>query len=327
MATTQPQFPIINVVPPGFRVTDDAIKAAAERGGFIRVGGNQAGRRTLSGAKRAWSSDKPEENRSIFLLDYRVTGTPENVTTALQYAGVAEDEINRAIANAVTRENYQTTKAEEYQAELDRYAATRRTKPAVEGYDWEQILWFGQNIKSAQIGTKTGEARGAVAVGGRAGTTESLADKLRKLGPGKVLDVSNMDLATGKGVRTVPAPKTAKSGKFGTNRVPIISNKVDQYVRALELAYGADAQIQFAQDIQQVRQALTMPGAQMAAPQGQGVTQVRPPSPPRVPSPALGATIAPAPTFQAPRVTTPRIGTIGGAGLADIPPISPLTRQ
>lgn len=323
MATTQPQFPPMNVIPAGFRWTTEAATAAAEKGSFLRVGGDTVTRRTLSGAKKSWARDKPEENRSIFLLEHRITGTPENVRTALQYAGFSEDEINRAIANAITAENYQTTKAADYDAELARYAATRRTKPAVEGYDYEQILWFGQNIKSAQIGTKTGEARGAVAVGGRAGPTESLADKIRKLGADKVLDVSNMDVNTGKGVRTVPTPKTAKSGKFGTKRVPIISNNIDKYVRALELAYGADARTQFAQDIQQVSNALMGPGAPVPVQGGQTVPMPRAPSPAR----PVGATVAPAPTFQPPRVTTPRVGTMGGAGLAEIPPIAPLTRQ
>lgn len=321
MAATQPQFPTINVVPAGFRWNDDAAKTALERGTFLRVGGQSVGRRTLSGARRAWASDDPEENRTIFLIFHRITGTPENVRAALQYAGFSAADIDEAIAGAVTRENYQTTMAQAVQDELARHANTRRTKPQVEGYDWEQIVWFGQNIKSAQIGTKTGEARGAVATGGRAGAGDTLAEKLRKLGQGKVLDVSNMDLATGKGVRSIPAPKTAKSGKFGYDigRVPIISNNLDKYVRALELAYGGDVRTIYAQHIGQVRAALG------GAPAGAG--GVRAPSPPR----ATGAVIAPPPQFiavgGAPRVATPRgggVGTIGGAGLVAVPPVGAL---
>src|SRR4030042_5798810 len=103
MAATQPQFPpTINVIPAGFRWNREAAKTAAERGAFIRVGGAQIGRRTLTGARRAWARADPEENRTIFLLDHRVTGTPEAVRTALQYAGFSDADINAAIANAVT---------------------------------------------------------------------------------------------------------------------------------------------------------------------------------------------------------------------------------
>ncbi|MEO6066737.1 MAG: hypothetical protein ABIQ41_02005, partial [Gemmatimonadales bacterium] len=210
------------------------------------------------------------------MLDYRITGTPANVRTALEYAGFQDADINKAIAGAVTRDNVDTTMKAAYDAEIARHAALRRDKPAVEGYGFEQLLWFAQNLKSAKIGTKAGETRGVV-TGGKGGGGDSLAEKLRKLGPGKVLDVSNMDLATGKGVRSIPAPKTDKSGKFGTTRLPIISNKIDQYVRALELAYGVEAVRTYDADIQQVRQALR--GAPPAVPRA-GAARV--PSPPRV---------------------------------------------
>jgi len=317
---TQPQFPTINVVPAGFRWTPDAAKTAQERGAFLRVGGQAVGRRTLSGARRAWAKlDNPDESRTIFLLAHRITGTPENVSTALNYAGFPQADINAAIAGAITRDNFQSTMAQAFNDEIARHAATKRVKPQAEGYEWDQILWFGQNIKSAQIGTKPGELRGAVVAGGKAGAGDSLAEKLRKLGPGKVLDVSNMDLATGKGVRSIPSPKTAKSGKFGTTRIPIISNKLDTYVRALELAYGADARTTYAQDVEQVRLALTGAPALAAVP--------RAPSPTRVP----GAVIAPAPQFAlaggVPRLATPRgVGTLGGAGLAGIPALATLNR-
>jgi hypothetical protein len=253
---------------------------------------------------------------TIFNTQYRITGTPEAVRTALTYAGFPAQQVEAAIADSISRDNFQVGKRGAYEAELAAHAARRHEKPTVEGYDWNQILWFGQHIKDAQIATKTGEARGGVAAGGRAGPGESIAVKLQKLGAGKVLDVSNMDLATGKGVRSVPAPKTAKSGKFGTQRIPIISNDLARYVRALELGYGADAAAKYADDIAAVRQALSAGGVPAPV--------ARPPSPARVP----GATLAAAPQFvpAIPRAATPRgtvpVPTLGGAGFPAIPALA-----
>ena len=135
---------------------------------------------------------------------------------------------------------------------------------------------------------------------------------------------------TGKGVRTIAAPKTAKSGKFGTARVPIVSNDVGKYVRAIELAYGGDGAANYAQDIQVVRQALSNAGLPAAA-------VPLPTTAPRVPSPVRtaasvavpGANLAPAPQFaEVPQIASPgtRRGTAtqGGAGLPQIPPIANL---
>lgn len=331
MATTLP-FPTINVVPAGFRWSQGAAQKALEKGLFLRVGGPQVTRRFLSGAKRSWASTKPEENQTIFHTEYRITGTPEAVRTALQYAGVDAATINAVLATAISSANYTTTAADLYNQEIAQHNATRGNKPQTEGYEFEQILWFGKNIKSAVIQTKTGEQKGAVTAHGRAGGAgESLADKVRKLAPGKVLDVSNMDLNTGKGVRTVTAPKTAKSGKYGSGRVPIISNDAERYVRAIRLAYGADGETAYAADIALVRGALGGDAGRLpaftVAPPARMPSPGRAPSPPRVP----GATLAPAPVFTAagtavPRIASPRVGALGGGGLPAIPALGNLLR-
>jgi hypothetical protein len=287
----------------------------------------------LSGAERQWNKPEPEANQTIFHTQYRITGTPQAVSTALTYARVPPEDIQRVLNTAIKRDNYQTTMKREYEEELLAHAALKGQKPAAEGYEWGQILWFGKNIKTAVIATKTGEQRGAAVAAGRAGASDSLSDKIRKLGQGKVLDVSNMDLMTGKGVRSVPAPKTAKSGKFGTGTVPIISNDFNKYVRAIQLAYGPEGEQRFANDIAMVRQALgNVAGLQTQAPLVGGLPVAQPspryaqvaPVAPVVP----GATLAPLPQFQAatvvPRTLSPRVGTVGGAQLANIPALTGL---
>ena len=339
MATQLP-FPTINVVPAGFRWSAEAAQKAAQKGAFLRVGGPQVTRRYLSGVKRSWTSAKPEENQTIFHTGYRITGTPDAIRTALLYAGVAQNEVENVLATAITRDNYATTKRQEVEAELAAHNQAKQAKPIAEGYEWAQILWFGQNIKTAVISTKTGEQKGPVASPGRGGAGDTLADKIKKLGQGKVLDVSNMDINTGKGVRSVPAPKTAKSGKYGTGRVPIISNDVNKYIRAIQLAYGAEGEQAYAQDIGVVRQALSNIGGPAIAGQqaGQGMNmafgqqgQQGRTEAPRVPSPLQpGATLAQPPQFAAatvvPTVTTPRgaVGNVGGNQFPAIPPLGNL---
>jgi len=339
---TTPFLPTINVVPAGFRWTVDAGTKAGAKGAFLRVGGQQVTRRFLSGAKRSWASTDPAENQTVFHTGYRITGTPENIRTALAYAGLGEDQIAQILASVITRDNWQTTMADEVQRELALREGLKQAKPAAEGgYGLNDILWFAQNLKSAVFQTKTGEQKGPVTSPGRAGAGESLADKVRKLAAGKVLDVSNMDIHTGKGVRTVAAPKTWKSGKYGSidpvsrqYRIPIISNDLNKYIRAIQLAYGADQEATFAADIEVVRRGINnaaagargtvMPGAGVPA-QAASPPRVlaQAPSPPRVP----GATIAPAPVFTAavPRVASPqRVGTVGGGNLPGIPALGGL---
>lgn len=253
-------FPTINVIPAGFRWTREAAGKAALKSAFLRVGGAQVSRRFLSGAKRSWTSAKPEENQTIFHTGFRITGTPEAVRQALIYAGENAESINQVLATSITSQNFQTSMAQAYNQEIQAHALLKGKKPVAPGYEWNQILWFAKELKTAVIATKTGEAKGNVASPGRVGTGETLADKVKKVPQGKVVDVSNMDINTGKGHRTLPAPKTAKGGKYGTARIPIISNDINKYIRALELVYGPDAPQVYAADIQVVRDAINKHG-------------------------------------------------------------------
>jgi hypothetical protein len=338
MATTTPTtlpFPTINVVPAGYRWSTDAMAKAGAKGAFLRVGGAQVSRRFLSGATRSWKSLDPAENTTIFHTGYRITGTPEAVQIALRYAGIPENTIAEVLATSITRDNFGTTMSEEYAKEIQKHNLAKQAKPVTEFYQWEQIMWFADNIKSAVIETKSGERKGNVTSPGRAGAGESIADKIKKLIPGKVLDVSNIDINTGRGVRTLPAPKTAKSGKFGTLNVPIISNNIDNYVRAIQLAFGEQGERTYANDIAVVRQALTNTGKpNMVVPLG----GQRVPSPPKViggqlaPVPVFQpqAQLAPVPTYQplqtgrVPKINSPKVGTFGGTQLPNIPRLTNL---
>lgn len=319
MATSLPFA--LTVVGPGLKWSVSAAEKAAQKGAFIRVGGHQVTRRFLSGAKRSWTNPDPAEHNTIFQTDYRITGTPENIRLALESASVPADTIAQVIASSITRDNWNTTMAGVYENEIRSRDALKGTKPVAEGYEWPQILWFAQNIKSAVVASK-GEHRGTVASPGRARAGESLADKLQKLGPDKVIDVSNMVNDAGKGARTVPRPKTNKSGKIGNfvRNVNIISNNLNNYIRALQIIYGPDAEVTYAPEIEFVRNSLSAQPALAVAPVAPVPFATRA-SPPR----AVGATLAPPAVFTTavPAVASP-LGTIGGGALPALPLLSQL---
>jgi len=306
MAVPQTQFPAsINVVPSGYRWTREAAEKAALKSAFLRVGGTSVTRRYLSGAERSWA--KPAEAGTIFNIAYRITGSVEAVKAALSYANFNDDQIADAVADSINSTNYDGKRAQEYQRELAAHALQRKDKPQTEGYEWGQVLWFGQNVKSAKIGTKTGEGRGAVVGGKRASPGESMASKIQKLADGRSLDVSAMDMVTGKNVKNIAAPTRSSSGRFGSTRSRIVSSDLPRYIRAIELAYGAEGLVRFKDDIEAARKAIA---------HNNGVEQP-------------GANLAPAVKFF-PRAATPRafprpaspagLATQGGERFAPIPP-------
>lgn len=335
MANQQAAFPgAPMVVPSGFRWSVADAERQATRRSFLRVGpirrtkqganANPVRFRSLSGAvKKSWSSTDPEELNTIFNVQYRITGTPENVRLALQYAGVPAQEIERVIADSITANNYQTTKAREYQQELAAYQGRVRAGPSQPGYGINELLWFAQNLPAAYSvnnrGTTTGKAAGRAA--GRGGGGKSLlAAYQAAAASGKFVDVSNIDNVTGAGYKTRKTrPKTVQGG-VGTADIPIVSKDLENYIRALEIIFGPDARQQYAAQIEQVRgmlapaptvvamQAARFPGAPAQA----GFPPLRP-----------GAALVGAPVLQtagapAPAVASP-LRTYGAAASGMLP--------
>lgn len=74
--------------------------------------------RYLSGAVRSWSKWDIKENTRVFILHLRITGTPEHIKETLRLAQYTEEEINNYLKDAITKDNYQTTKNKEYKKEI-----------------------------------------------------------------------------------------------------------------------------------------------------------------------------------------------------------------
>lgn len=337
-----PVFSNVNsafVIEPGFKWSQKAADDAYDKANFIHVGGETVTRRTLSGAAKKWENPTSVDRDNIFLLDnYRITGTPQAVTYALRAAGKTDGEIQQAINNQIDRNNYNVPQAqggmaEIYDEELKRYEQLKGSRSPTEGYNVKQIIWFGtpEVLKNARAVSKSGEQKGEV-TGGRKETRKSLSDRARSLAAGKVLDVSSFDPLTGTGATTKNQTKKSRTGAAKSSRLPIQSTNLENYISALRLIYGPNAEQDYAQDINEVRNQLAGP----VVPTRLTVNPILPqtgvarPQQTLVPSQlgTAGATLAQAPQFRpvqsnVPRITSPRlgagVGTIGGTQIQPMP--------
>lgn len=311
-------------VPAGLKWTPDAAENAAKKNNFLRVGGEKVTSRLLSGAPRSWGSDDPAENRTIFNTTFRITGVPENVTEALRYVGYDENEIKAAIADSITRENYQNGKKAEYEEELERHAIGKQNKPQTECYEWGHVLWFAEHLKDAKSVNKKSAASGkapdaSVAPKSKVVGAKTLAVRIENLKEGDLLDVSDMT-DDFKKINVRPKPKTNKSNRHYSDPLPFMSNDLEKYKKVIEHHYGPEGLITYAANIEEVKNKLG--GLKQAIPSNSTIPQpshaVKP-----VVQPVTAKSTVPVPSHTTvPVVTSPkRIQTIGGGGFPLVPSI------
>lgn len=311
--STKPQFPpiIATNIASGLRWSEEARNRAAEKHSFIRVTevpSKPLAYRHLSGAARKWTSDDPNENSSIFHLGTRITGTPTAVVAALRGAKMSDAEIQKVLDNSITANNYQTTMAAAYQNEIAAHKRAREAADKPIGYNLDAINWFSDNIQLATVAKKSGYQKSTATATARPASSigEMLVQKIKALREGKVLDVSGLNLLSGKGTRSAPKPgQQSRSGKFGSDRLKMVSNDLEKYRRAVEFIYGEQGLRDYADDIKYVSERLGLEGPVVA----------------QQPVMVAGATLAPAPLFrQAPSVRTPTsIVSMGGARFPAMP--------
>lgn len=322
----------INTVPGAYLWTADKQQKAGKDHYFINVGkGDKVTKRYITGAKAKWDSPDPTVNSLIYHTGYRISGLPQDVRLALKYAKESDDTIDQVLATSLTKDNYQTTMASVYQEEMAAYKASQGTKPSSKGYEWVQILWFADNIKNAVIAKKSGGDKGRVASPSRAGSSETLQEKVRKIVDNKldkVVNVSGFDPITGKGGRVIPPPKTHRAGLFGSTQIPIVSNDITKYIRALQLLYGENAETEFAKDIKLVREAIELNAASAKASTKSSKAPAPAPAPAPVPQPSLPKMPSPNST-AVPQIKTPGrapVQTVGGASIPAMPPFRTLVQ-
>lgn len=317
-----------STVPKGFRWTQQAADKAAQKFEFIKVGGKAPSKLHLSGADDMWQ----KHPTMIYSPHARIAGTPEDVHYALTAAGKDATEVKQIIASALTSKNCnEPSFADYFRQEKTAYdqwreSALSRKAASSSHYTLEHLDWLANVLKSAVIVPKTGPAQpqARAALPARrtpaAPTTsrgKTLAERLKALPAGKVLDVSNLKADNGSGVREIPMPQSRKSTKLGVpEQLAIVSSNLESFERAISLL-GPSGKSTHSSVISAVRQ------------QAHNRSIVPPPPTCAVPPPPVPAPSVPTPTPMAvPRTSPRKHGTM--AALPTIvpaaPPAAPATR-
>jgi len=251
------------VVELGLRWSNDSAEKHSVNKSFIRVGGEKASTRFLSGALRSWSNPNPEENMTIFVVPLRISGTEEHIKESLKLAQppYKEEEINEFLEDAITKENYQTSKAEEYNEEIAAYKKMKEDKVPVEHYSVEQLNWFcdPEIIKNVRVESKKSapKTQGNESVKTRTAPGASIKERIEKLNEGFILDISGMT-SDYKNIKTKPVPKTNKSGKFYSAPLPFLTNDYDKYYEIINHVYGSDGLIKYVDNLEHVKKQLSV---------------------------------------------------------------------
>lgn len=61
---------------------------------------------------------KDDENNHVFVIPLRISGTPKHIKESLKLLSYTKKEINDFLNNAISKNNYQTTKSKEYETEI-----------------------------------------------------------------------------------------------------------------------------------------------------------------------------------------------------------------
>lgn len=126
-------------IPIGVQWSPERAEIAKHNNEFIRVGGVKTCYRLLSGALRSWTSNDKEELTIIFNIKYRITGTPSNIFIALKNYGYSDFQIKEVIENSITKDNYDSTKENEYLEELERHKKLKELKEVKKNA--EQVIY------------------------------------------------------------------------------------------------------------------------------------------------------------------------------------------
>lgn len=250
------------VVEIGLRWSNDSAEKHAVNNSFIRVGGEKASTRFLSGAPRSWSNSDSGENMTVFILPLRISGTAEHIKESLKLAQppYTDEEINNYLKDAITKDNYQSTKKEEYEAEIASYKKMKTDKVPIEHYSVEQLNWFcdPEIIKNVRVESKKSvpKTQGNESVKTRTAPGASIKERIEKLNDGFIFDISGMT-SDYKNIKTKPVPKTNKSGKFYSVPLPFLTNDYDKYYEIVNHVYGSDGLIRYADNLEDIRRQLS----------------------------------------------------------------------
>jgi hypothetical protein len=235
--------------------TDLHFDHAARNHEFFVVGRDKASYIKMSGAVAVWAG-KGKEDKSDFVYSrkYRVAGTPADIEQALDKYGYSQEDIDEALAKAISADNYQTTMKGEYKAEMDDLkefqdsAKTERANMAPNADVMSLMSTHLSGPKGPVISKlyPNGKLVSGVSVVAAKRKVESAEDKLvtklkKAEAAGKVVDVTGLG-KDGKaqfvGVDGTPTSHQPKNHYYIAG-IPIQSNDYDNYVLAVRLWQNA----------------------------------------------------------------------------------------
>lgn len=231
----------------GFKWSEEAAKNAAVNHTFLKVGGTKVAPRVLAGSVRGWNTNKETDRDLLFSFPYRIAGTEENIRKALLLANISKGDIDKAIKSAISSQNYKTSEKKTLIEEENVNRTKNRGVVTEDKELWEKINFFAQHRKSKSFKLvprkSTGEAatKKAAAGGKPKGNRKTLKDAISGVTEGKVIDVSRLDTKTGWGYATILKPKdSSKSGKYGVEEIPLVSNNAKTFNAALKFIFEED---------------------------------------------------------------------------------------
>jgi hypothetical protein len=216
---------------------EDAVRAAL-RHTFIRVSqSNKRSTRRISGAEMIWS--QPETEDEIYLVNFRISGKPKDVAIALNRAGYSEEQVEKALETALTKDTYQNVTKAIYEEELSKlkiFQEEEKMRKKQDEVDWDTLLNIAAKTKSSHVilREKGNTQRGV----GRGKTFLEQFERVRT-SEGKVVDVSEMR-PDSKGIKVRNKPSSERSRLVVLDTIPVVSNNEKQFLRALEILKGAE---------------------------------------------------------------------------------------
>jgi hypothetical protein len=245
-------------VQPQFRVSEKAFKKAQKDATYLRVGkGNKAPpTRSISAAQKHWEND-PEERDIIFIPQLRLSGTPSDIRRTLSswYSPMTSEMAEAYINNAITYQNFKTSKAADFQNELALKESASNREKAESRHSYLLASWFVQEIKAGRATPSAEAKKGAKSPkrkssGGRKGSRgASIKQKFddiiaaRSSDPtGKLANrIVHYHHKTGKS-STVDAPsEDGRSKKYFNRSIPLMADNEADYRKILaEVGYTPD---------------------------------------------------------------------------------------
>jgi hypothetical protein len=249
MSNQQPQ---VQITDKANRITQKQIDSAAQGHYYIRTGENRTSSLLLSGAQRRWENH-PQD---VYVPSMRLAGSIQSISQALSNAGFPNDQIQGVVNSAYNAQNYNSSKANEFNAELQALVDYQKQKklttnkaPGVKLSDLRLLPGFGQGRTARTRITLSGQQQqapktaravpritntgiGSGTVRSRGGDIRTRLQDVQRLQttPGnqpKVLDISKYDK-----IHTVDRPRTIR-GRFPVGQLPMISSSRESVVRAL----------------------------------------------------------------------------------------------